>query len=249
MNDPGFDLGKALLSGLGDDFISYQKAPRGSTPAAVKAPPSLFLLGSPNPEQLALALKNLFVILPEGDSAAEREFLGRKIYSVPLPPALPFPFLEDLGSSGPATLHYAAGGGYVALSTDVAMLEEFLRGSENPAKPLRETPGLPEAAQRVIGPGTDLFGYGSRAERVRAAFEAVKGNPGAVTNVNAIAALPAVPGMGAAEKSVREWMDFSLLPPFDRIAKYFHFTVYGGSANADGLAYKWFAPAPPGLRK
>ena len=89
LTDPGFDLRKTLLANLGDDIISYEKAPRGNTPAELESPPSLFLLGSPNPEQLAVALKRLFVIFPQGDAPAEREFLGRKIFSVHASHALP----------------------------------------------------------------------------------------------------------------------------------------------------------------
>ena len=95
--DPGFDLKKTLLANLGDDIISYERAPRGNTPAELQSPPSLFLLGSPNPEQLAVALKRLFVIFPQGDAPAEREFLGRKIFSVPVPPHA----LLSCGSSPP----------------------------------------------------------------------------------------------------------------------------------------------------
>jgi hypothetical protein len=83
LTDPGFDLKKTLLANLGDDIVTYEKAPRGNTPAELDAPPYLFLLGSPNPEQLAVALKRLFVIFPQGDTPEEREFLGRKIFSVP----------------------------------------------------------------------------------------------------------------------------------------------------------------------
>ena len=43
-------------------------------------------------------------------------------------------------------------------------------------------------------------------------------------------------------------MDFSLLPAFDKVAQYFYFTVYAGSANVDGLTLKVFAPTPPALR-
>jgi hypothetical protein len=48
---------------------------------------------------------------------------------------------------------------------------------------------------------------------------------------------------------LKDWVDFSLLPAFESIAKYFHFTVYAGSANADGLSYKVFSPTPPQLKK
>ena len=48
-------------------------------------------------------------------------------------------------------------------------------------------------------------------------------------------------------KGVREWMDFSLLPEYDQIAKYFFFTVFNGNTTSDGIAFKAFAPRPPGL--
>jgi hypothetical protein len=48
---------------------------------------------------------------------------------------------------------------------------------------------------------------------------------------------------------LKDWVDLSLLPTFDKISKYFYFTVYGGSANPDGLNFKVFAPIPPQLRK
>ena len=54
--------------------------------------------------------------------------------------------------------------------------------------------------------------------------------------------------MGAAEKSIKDLMDFSLLPPFERISKYFYFSVYGASATSEGLTFKMFAPVPPALK-
>lgn len=123
LTDPGFDLKKTLLATLGDDIVSYEKAPRGTTPAELESPPYLFLLGSPAPEQLAVTLKRLFVIFPQGDAPAEREFLGRKIFCVPVPP-LPF-LLAGPSRPRPArTLSCAASGSYVAMSTDTALLEE-----------------------------------------------------------------------------------------------------------------------------
>jgi hypothetical protein len=43
-------------------------------------------------------------------------------------------------------------------------------------------------------------------------------------------------------------VDFTLLPDFNAIAKYFYLTVYSGSAGADGLSYKIFTPTPPQLK-
>ena len=105
---------------------------------------------------LAVALKRLFVIFPQGDAPAEREFLGRKIFSVPVPP-LPFLMSGPSRPFAPRTLSCAASGGYVAMSTDTSLLEEYLRSSESQAKALREKPGLLEAAQKVGGMGTGLL--------------------------------------------------------------------------------------------
>jgi hypothetical protein len=247
LTDPGFDLKKTLLANLGDDIVTYEKVPRGNTPAELESPPYLFLLGSPNPEQLAVALKRLFVIFPQGDTPVEREFLGRKIFSVPVPP---LPFLIS-GPSRPRparTLNCAASGGYVAMSTDTALLEEYLRSSESQAKTLREKAGLLEAAQKVGGMGTGLFSYENEADTTRAAFEAVKNDPGAATNGIGPSVFPGLPGIAGPEQNLKAWMDFSLLPAFDKVAQYFYFSVYAGSANVEGLTLKVFAPTPPALR-
>ena len=47
--------------------------------------------------------------------------------------------------------------------------------------------------------------------------------------------------------AVREWADFTLLPEFEPVQKYFYMSVFAGSANADGLTLKMFAPRPPQL--
>ena len=251
--DPGFDIRRTLIGNLGDDLIRYEKAPRRTGPAEVDSAPWLLLVGSPNPEQLSAALKSVLIYLSQqvGTPPEEREFLGRKIYTVPLMP-LPLPFL-GAKFAGPHRLSYAASGGYVALTTEVTMLEEYLRSGESQSKGLRETPGLAEAAQRVTGPGTCLFGYRNQVEKMRAVFESARKNPAAATNAmpaTAAGLLPgamALPGAGV-QQSIRRWMDCSLLPPFDAVSKYFSFEVYGGSVTVDGLKLKLFAPVPAGMR-
>ena len=59
--DPGFDVRKNLIGNLGDDMINYEKPPRSLSESA--SAPSLFLLGSPAPAQLAVALKSIFVFI------------------------------------------------------------------------------------------------------------------------------------------------------------------------------------------
>ena len=55
--------------------------------------------------------------------------------------------------------------------------------------------------------------------------------------------------MNRGEKTVTEWFDFSLLPSWDRISKYFHITVWGATLNSEGFAVKVFSPTPPQLKR
>jgi hypothetical protein len=134
----------------------------------------------------------------------------------------------------------------MALSTDASMLEEYLRSSETPPKPLRETVGLSDASQKVTGPGTSLFGFENQAETMRAMFETLrKDASGSNGELSPFAAL----GSSGPGKIFEEWMDFSLLPPYEKVSKYFGISVYAGSATVDGMSLKVFAPVPPGLKK
>jgi hypothetical protein len=246
--DPGFEIRKNLFGNLGDDLISYQKTPRGSSLAESNAPPSLFLISSPQPESLATALKCLGALWnPPGGSAPEREFLGRKIYSLPLP-GMPLAS-ADPSQSASHTLNYAASGGYIALSTDASVLEEYLRSSESQQKTLRETPGLVDAAAKVGGMSTGWFGYENQTETSRILFDTLRRISTVSTNGSGGAVFPGSPAFPGSRSGLKEWLDFSLLPPFEKVSRYFYFTVHAAGANADGLAFNWFAPTPPGLKK
>ena len=162
--DPNFDMRRELIGNLGDDIIGYEKNPRGNTLAELNSPPSLYLVGSPNADKLAAALKMVSSLLPPPlNTVKDREFLGRKVYTLNMGPT----FNPD-GSTGPERkLSYAASGGYLALSTDDATLEAYLRSGEGGGKTLRETAGLAEAAQKVGGMNTGLFGYENSSETMR----------------------------------------------------------------------------------
>jgi len=243
--DANFDLKRELIGNLGDDIILFQRKPRGSTFADLNSPPSLYLLGSPNAEKVVTALKSLASLLTgTGNTPKEREFLGRKIYAVALP-SLPNP---DGSAGAPRNLSYAAGAGYVAMSTDEAMLENFLRSSESTGKALREIAGLSDAAQKIGGMNTGLFGYENASESMRVILETLKNDSSSLEKM--VGMMPLPPRLSSKDgKGLKDWLDFSLLPPFDQISKYFHFTVYAGGASADGLSYKMFSPTPPQLKK
>ena len=233
--DPSFDLRKNLIGNLGDDFISYAKAPAGSSIADLNNAPSIFLFASANPDQTILAVKSVASLMYGQAGAAEpRDFLGKKIYSIPLPSP------RMAGTTAPAhSLNLTTSSGYVAMSTDTSIVENFLRNTGAPAKPLREVAGLNEAAQHIGGAGSGLFGYENQREIMRAAFTLLKGQSDNAAGLGSMAALP---------KSFRDWMDFSLLPDYDQVSKYFFFSVFGGSTTVDGISFKAFAPRPPLLK-
>jgi hypothetical protein len=127
------------------------------------------------------------------------------------------------------------------------MVEEFLRSSDSQQKTLRETPGLTDAIAKAGGPSTGVLGYENQAETTRVVFEALKNSQPASNGSSATAML----GLGSLPSagSFKDWMDFSLLPPFDKVSKYFGIEVYTASLNPDGLMFKLYAPVPAALRK
>jgi len=244
--DPSFDIKTNLMANLGDDLITFQKPPRGNSPGQPQSPSSLYLFGSPNADQLAVSLKSVLVYLPDQAVQSEREFLGRKIYSVTVP-SISIQGASGVPSSPRTVLSYAASRGYLAISMDTSMLEEFLRAGDTPGKALRDLTGLTAAAQTVLGPGSSLFGYRNDAEIVRAAFESLR-KSATTTQPGAENLLPDSLSIVTAGRNFGGWLDFSLLPAFGSVAKYFNCSVYGASASADGLSLKVFVPTPPGLK-
>jgi hypothetical protein len=235
--DPDFDLRKNLIDNLGDDFISYQKMPAGKTLADLNNAPSLYLIGVDKGDTAATAIKDLLLLsMPRTQKVPDpRNFEGHKIYTVPLAVA------RTPGAAAAASsLYITSSSGYVALSTDVSTLEEYLHSGEKPPKPLSGLPGLVDAAQHVGGTGGGMFGYQNQRETLRFLFKSLKNmdSSDSAGGVNPMAALP---------KQFRDWLDFSMLPDFDAVSKYFYFSVYSGSTTADGLSFKAFAPRPPGL--
>ena len=239
--DPNFDFRKQLLANLGDDIISYQKNPRARSVADLDSPPALTLVGAKNAEQLAASLKAVTSIFPPSMvKYSEREFLGRKVYSFTLPKAE--------GKAKP--LNYAASGGYVAFSGDVATLEEYLRSGEGNLKALRETPGLNDAVQNVGGTGNGYFSYENQNETARAVFEAARKDPKAAAALFGGGQLSALASVfGADGKGMSDLFDLSLLPPYEAVSKYFHFDVSAIGVAPDAITFRMFSPTPPQLRK
>ena len=243
--DPNFDLRKSLIQNLGDDIINFEKVPRGSTLESMGSPPSLTLVSSPRPEQLASSIRALTALMPaQASKFKEREFLGRKVYALSLPASM-----SAGGKAVEKTLHYTASGGYVALTTDIAMLEEYLRSNDGSGKSLRDTPGLADSAQKVGGMGTGFFTFENQRETTRSELEILKKESGTLANLFSASPIAGRFGMADNASKFKEWVDFSLLPPFDQISKYFYQTVAGGAVTSDGFSVKIFNATSPELRK
>lgn len=241
-DDADFDIRKNIFGNLGDDLVTYETAPKGKTLADYANAPSIMLVGSPNSEKLAASLKALFVLMPmQNATPTTRELLGRKIHSLKLSAAN--------GAAPAKSLHYSASGGYVAFSTDEGMIEDYLRSAESQAKPLRAVPGFTEAAAKVGGTGTGWLNYENQAETMRFLLEMLTQDSTG----------PNQPGFGDVfasafpfappEKKLKEWIDFSLLPSYDKISKYYNFVVSAGQASVNGITFRLFAPVPPELLK
>jgi hypothetical protein len=244
--DPDFGLQKNLIANLGDDLISYQKVPRTNSLAELSSPPALFLVGSANADALTQAAKAVLTFIAAqtgGGQPQEREFLGRKIWTAPLPQ------LPTAAAAKSSALHLSASGGYLALSTDAALLEEYLRSSDSKPKPLAETPGLADAAQKIGGTATGLFGCQDDRENMRALFEALKNDQGGLGKFFAATPFAAVLRGPEMEKVFKEWVDFSLLPPYEKVAKYFYLSVFAGRTTPEGFGFKAFSPLPPTMKQ
>ena len=219
--DAHYDLKSELLSNLGDDVISYEKPSHGGSFAGLKSPPSIYLIGSPNADKLASALTVAVGALGQGGGGVkDREFLGRTIHTVTM---------GAPDGQAAASFNFSGSGGYVAISSDAGILEEYLRSSSGEVKSLTDAQPLYDAGQHVGGLSTGWFGYESQAQSMRASFDLLRKQRPTVTD---ILGTPAIAGnLNVPEQVVTkllDWSDFTLLPPFDGVSKYFYYSVYAG---------------------
>jgi hypothetical protein len=230
--NPAFDIRNDLFGNLNDDLMTWQKPVAGNSLAELNSPPIIFLIAVANPDATIAAIKTIAGMSnPQNASAEPREFLGRKIHTITLKPAA----TSAGGAPQPRSLYASASGGYLVLSTDISIEEEYLRSADGSTKPLRENAGLTDAQQHLGGAGGGLFGYENQRETMRVTFKALKNTAAADTTLKMF------------PPTFRAWLDFSLLPDYEPVAKYFYLSTFAGSANADGLTFKVFTPRPPTL--
>ncbi len=239
--DEKYDLKAELLDNLGDDIISYGKSPKGNTMEDFKSAPSLVLVGSPSPEKLAAAIRvGLGALAQASGGVKEQDFLGRKIYTLSMP--------NPKGEG--STLCFSPSGSYVAFSSQSEMVEEYLRSDEGKSKPLSGTDGLAAAAQKVGGMETGFFEFDNYYETTKTMFDLAHSSNLKLNDVLGMSSAASAPGVNPAEQlaTMKEWTDFSQLPPFDAVSKYFYFGVQSVRFTPDGFSWAVFAPTPPKAR-
>ncbi len=131
----------------------------------------------------------------------DREFQGRKIYSIQTAPDQ-----DPDGKKGQRIRSISLDRGRVCcFSTDNAILEEFLRGNEKKEKGLKDIAGLNEASQKIGGMNTGFFSYENQVEGLRNIVEAAKVDP---TVLDRMIANPIGPKVSLPEgKGLQEWFD------------------------------------------
>ena len=179
--------------------------------------------------------------------AESREFLGRTIHSYAV---AGLGELEEGG--GDMGLHLTTAQGYLIISSSAKAIEDHLRGPGKNARALADTPAIKQAAAK-IGGMKGVFAYENQQHMLGPIFRMLKNNPNIIEQT--LDMLPVGPNQEIDPETglpvapdFSEWLDFKLLPDFEKIKKYLHITVSGVEVNETGIRFRIFAPTPPALK-
>ncbi len=232
--DPKFRFQESFFDTLGSDFIRIQVAPRGKSLGEQISPPSFFFVESKKPAATLAAVVTLLGVAGLEPKTHEAE--GRRIHSYLLP---------GRPEAARSSLHFTSTGSYVVAATDEVLLEGFLRGEAHASrKPLRDLPGLDAAVSRVGGYRTGWLGISQDRVVARSLFGFLREHP------DALESLPIKNGLKFTRLDPKgeglplDWVDFKLLPAFERVEKYFTHTVYSVGADEAGISLRVLTPAP-----
>ena len=237
----GFNIREDIFGNLGDDLIVIGFSPRSSRLEDLISAPTLTLLGSPNPKALAQTLVKATGLIPsEENPLSKKEFQGKTIYSFAIP-GLPFMEIEQPGAD--VGIHMAVDENYLIFSMDEQTLKNYLRPPSETHRPLRNMPGLKQATVALGPEKLTSFRYDNPAKVIGMFWELARKNPNFLAEI-----LPSTADFDIRESPFgAEFL--SALPPFEQVAKYFHFSVSGGNSDAHFINYRLFMPTPPQLRQ
>ena len=239
--DQNFDFKKSFLNNFGDDLILYQMPPKGKSLNDLGSGSMVALFKSPNPAELIKGIGAVPGILPPplNEAALEPRKLGKHTaHSFGLM-ELPDPSTGELVAS---EVLFAVKDGYLAVSTDADVMQGLLDGQAQP--PLAKRDRLASAAAVVGGMDSGFFAYQNDRVMMLSMMDTLRANADQFEMIFSM-----IPMEGLDEVSLNDWLDFSLLPAGEKIAKYFDVTVYGAETDARGVTLKMFSPRPPNLKR
>lgn len=241
--DPNFDWRKNIIGTMGDDLIIYSKNPPKATFENINNSANLFLLSSTNPEQLASSIKFLTLLSPKPPEVKEREIAGKKVYYWENPKLVRNPDKKE-----PARFTFVSSvANYVAIANDLSILQEFLNYSDGKYVPLKNFQGLSDAIKIVGSENSGLLIFQNAKEQTRFQYTLLKNETDTIASLLAMTPIGIRLGLGEDSKLLKQWIDPTLLPDFDKIAKYFGIAVSELNVEESGIRLKSFNPNPPGL--
>ena len=239
--DQNFDFKKSFLNNFGDDLILYQMPPKGKSLNDLGSGSMVALFKSPNPAELIKGIGAVPGILPPplNEAALEPRKLGKHTAHSFGVMELPDPSTGELVAS---EVLFAVKDGYLAVSTDADVMQGLLDGQAQP--PLAKRDRLASAAAVVGGMDSGFFAYQNDRVMMLSMMDTLRANADQFEMIFSM-----IPMEGLDEVSLNDWLDFSLLPAGEKIAKYFDVTVYGAETDARGVTLKMFSPRPPNLKR
>ncbi len=239
--DQNFDFKKSFLNNFGDDLILYQMPPKGKSLNDLGSGSMVALVKSPSPAELIKGIGAVPGILPPplNEAALEPRKLGKHTAHSFGVMELPDPSTGELVAS---EVLFAVKDGYLAVSTDPDLMQGLLDGKAQP--PLAKRDRLAAAAAVVGGTDSGFFAYQNDRVMMLSMMDTLRANADQFEMIFSM-----IPMEGLDEVSLDDWLDFSLLPAGEKIAKYFDVTVYGAETDARGVTLKMFSPRPPNLKR
>jgi len=239
--DQNFDFKKSFLNNFGDDLILYQMPPKGKSLNDLGSGSMVALFKSPNPAELIKGIGAVPGILPPplNEAALEPRKLGKHTAHSFGVMELPDPSTGELVAS---EVLFAVKDGYLAVSTDPDLMQGLLDGKAQP--PLAKRDRLAAAAAVVGGTDSGFFAYQNDRVMMLSMMDTLRANADQFEMIFSM-----IPMEGLDEVSLNDWLDFSLLPAGEKIAKYFDVTVYGAKTDARGVTLKMFSPRPPNVKR
>jgi hypothetical protein len=236
LKDPPLDLRGALRDFPGNDVILFSRRASGGTNGT--PPATLCLIGTSRPVPLLEAIQSLFVLLPQ-NAVGEREFQGRKIFSIGVPP---MPFVEHPVASG-RILYYAAGTNHVAFSTDARLVEAFLCETNSTGAGLAECSAFRKAVNPVGEPEACVLCYASGTTASTTADMGTTNGVDAGVRPDRLWPLPLGLGMGNELQGLARWIR-DAPPPRIPIVAGSGSTALAICVTTNGIFTKVFSAGP-----